>query len=196
MTEPSGTTILVGDSVIRIRQGNTHREGKESFPDSDFDKIYVNVPYVVSRVHIADFLIEKGIVRNRNEAFAKYLIQCNVTLEVVTPSEVAELIHNAGGKIFIAHPGDKNGCSIAEFSTDIEGQLAIIKTYFLDFIDGLECYHSRHDNKTIRAFRKFCENNNLLISGGSDCHQHPKIQMGTIRMPDFIADQFTNSTFK
>jgi len=165
-------------------------EGKQAFTDADFEEIYINVPLIASRVHIADFLVLRGIVKNRREAFAKYLIECNVILESTTPEEISELVHQAGGKLFIAHPGDRNGCSLAEFTTDIREQHKIIEEHFMNIIDGLECYHSRHDSKTIREYRKFCEKHNLLISGGSDCHQHPKVQMGTIRMPDFIADQF------
>ena len=167
-------------------------EGKQTYPDSAFDEIYQNIPLVASRVHIADFLVRKGVVRNRKEAFNKYLIQCNVTLESFSPEFLADYVHNAGGKIIIAHPGDKGGCSMAEFTKDVREQHKIIKKHFIEFIDGLECYHNRHDNKTVREYRSFCEKNNLLISGGSDCHQHPKIQMGTMRSPDFVAERFAD----
>ena len=167
-------------------------EDRQTFDDSEFDAVYVNVPFSVSRAHIADFLINKKIVRNRKEAFNKYLVKCNVTLESHTPRELAEYIHNAGGKIFIAHPGDIGETSLTTFSSDIQEQFHIVQEHFIEFIDGLECYHSRHNSKTIQKYIKFCRSHDLLISGGSDCHQHPRIQMGSIRMPDFVAEQFTD----
>ncbi len=167
-------------------------EGKVPFDDSEFNTVYINVPFSVSRSHIADFLIDKRIVRNRKEAFQKYLVKCNVTLESQTPQELAEYIHNAGGKLFIAHPADPGETSLTRFSKDILEQFKIIQEHFLEFIDGLECYHCRHDSKTIQKYIQFCRTHNLLISGGSDCHQHPKIQMGSICMPDFIAEQFAD----
>ena len=37
-------------------------------------------------------------------------------------------------------------------------------------IQGLECYYSRYNQKEIKFLVKCAENNNLLISGGSDYH--------------------------
>jgi hypothetical protein len=37
-------------------------------------------------------------------------------------------------------------------------------------IEGIEVYHSKHDNKTIRYALKLAAERKLLITGGSDCH--------------------------
>jgi len=51
---------------------------KESIPTlttSDFMRIEESVDGVLGRPHIADYLIKKGIVKNRQEAFDKYLVE-------------------------------------------------------------------------------------------------------------------------
>ena len=37
----------------------------------------------------------------------------------------------------------------------------------------------------------FAKKYGLIMTGGSDCHQKPII-MGTVQVPDFVAEQFTN----
>jgi predicted metal-dependent phosphoesterase TrpH len=59
----------------------------------------------------------------------------------------------------------------------------------LEFIDGIECWHSRNDATTTKHYIGFCKKSNLLMTGGSDCHQKP-ILMGTVPVPDFVAGQF------
>ncbi|MCD4657535.1 MAG: hypothetical protein K8S87_08305, partial [Planctomycetes bacterium] len=167
-------------------------EGKKTYPDADIATIFEDATIVISRVHIADFLVKNHVVRNRKEAFNKYLVKCNVTIASQTPQELADYVHSAGGKLFIAHPSDIGEASLSAFSTDVQEQFRIIQEHLIKDIDGLECYHSRHSSRTVQKYIKFCKANDLLISGGSDCHQHPKIQMGSILMPDFVAEQFTD----
>ena len=47
-------------------------------------------------------------------------------------------------------------------------------------IDGFECYHSNFSESEINYIVNYCEKNNLLMSGGSDCHgaNKPKIKLG------------------
>ena len=40
----------------------------------------------------------------------------------------------------------------------------------LEKFDGFECYHSKHSEEDTKKLLEHCQNNNLLISGGSDCH--------------------------
>ena len=58
----------------------------------------------------------------------------------------------------------------------------------LDFIDGLECWHSRHDSETSAAYLEFAQERGLLVTGGSDCHQQP-VLMGSVNVPDFVIQQ-------
>ncbi len=59
----------------------------------------------------------------------------------------------------------------------------------LDYIDGVECWHSRHDAKTTVRYIGFARKHSLIMTGGSDCHQKP-ILMGTLDIPACVAEQF------
>jgi len=59
----------------------------------------------------------------------------------------------------------------------------------MDYIDGVECWHSRHDKKTTEAYEAFTRELGLMVSGGSDCHQEP-VLMGEVDVPDYVGQQF------
>ncbi len=104
-------------------------------------------------------------------------------------SEASGLIRNAGGILVHAHPGDPKGTSLVSLTTDLEEQTGIIEKYMLEYIDGVECWHSMSDMKTTRHYLTFARKHGLIVTGGSDCHQKPLL-MGTLDIPDWVADQF------
>ncbi len=59
----------------------------------------------------------------------------------------------------------------------------------LPYIDGVECWHSRNTAEATMHYSKFAIDQGLIMTGGSDCHQKP-IVMGTVQIPDFVANQF------
>ena len=54
------------------------KESRLLFTDADLRKMQEGVDGILSRPHIADYLIKKNVVANRQEAFDKYLIKCDV----------------------------------------------------------------------------------------------------------------------
>ena len=69
---------------------------REMFPDA-----------VLTRAHVARFLLEHGYIKSISEAFEKYIgdgCRCHVPREKITPQEGIELIHHANGKAVLAHP--------------------------------------------------------------------------------------------
>ena len=146
---------------------------------------------VLGRPHIADYLVKKRIVRDRVEAFTKYLVKCNVPKYPLCLKDGADLIRNAGGISVLAHPNDNYGTSLIKITKSLQDQTSIIEDLFLDDIDGIECWHSRSDAKTTDHYVKFSRKYDLIMTGGSDCHQKPII-MGSVKVPSFVADQFKN----
>jgi len=166
------------------------KEGIQRFTDEDIRKIRENVDGAFGRPHIANYLVEKGIVRDKQQAFDKYLVRLDVAKFPLSLEEASQLIRNAGGVLVHAHPSDDHGTSLVEITTNLNGQTNIISNYMLEYIDGVECWYPR-SNKTIAAhYTGFAKRNGLIMTGGSDCHQKPVI-MGTIDIPDWVADQFT-----
>lgn len=165
-------------------------EGIPLLTDDDMRKMQENVDGVLNRPHIADYLINKGVVTNRQEAFDKYLVKCDVPKYPLLIEEAAGLIRNAGGKGVLAHPNDPNGTSLISITRDLVEQGDIIRENFLPCLDGIECWHSRLDSASTAFYIDFCKKHDLMMTGGSDCHQKP-ILLGTVPVPDFVAGQFS-----
>ena len=64
----------------------------------------------------------------------------------------------------------------------------------LDYIDGVECWHSRNDAKTTAHYIEFAHRHGLIMTGGSDCHQKPLL-LGTLEIPDFVVRQLGSYIF-
>ena len=164
-------------------------EGIEKLTKDDFKEIQASVDGVFGRPHIADYLVRKGIVRTRQEAFDKYLVKCDVPKYPLYVEQASRLVRNAEGIIVLAHPNDPHGTSLVTLTKSLPEQTEIIEESILRYIDGVECWHSRNDASTTDHYIRFAKEHGLVMTGGSDCHQKP-ILMGTVKIPEYVADQF------
>jgi predicted metal-dependent phosphoesterase TrpH len=164
-------------------------KGLAPFTQKDLDAIEGTVDGAFGRPHIANYMVKKGIVASRQEAFDSYLVACDVPKMPLSLEEASSLIRGAGGKLMLAHGNDPNGTSLAALTTSIEEQCRIIRETMLPFLDGIECWHSRLSRETTLAYSTLAREKGLMVSGGSDCHQDPII-MGTVDVPAFVAGQF------
>ncbi len=162
---------------------------RKPFTNKDLEAIEETVDGAFGRPHIANYMVKKGIVSNKQKAFDKYLVKCNVPKMPVSLEEASSLIRGAGGKLIHAHPSDPNGTSLVSLTPSIQEQHKIIKESMLPWLDGIECWHTRHNPETISAHLAFAKKEGLLVTGGSDCHQQPVI-MGTLDIPAYVAEQF------
>jgi predicted metal-dependent phosphoesterase TrpH len=165
------------------------KEGIEKLTKEDMKAIQASVDGVLGRPHIADYLVKKGIVRTRQEAFDKYLVRFNVPKYPLYLEEASRLVRNAGGIIVFAHPNDPHGTSLVDLTKSLDEQTEIIEESMLRYIDGVECWHSRNDAQTTNHYVKFAKKHGLIMTGGSDCHQKP-ILIGTVKVPEYVAGQF------
>jgi predicted metal-dependent phosphoesterase TrpH len=117
-------------------------------------------------------------------------VRCNVPKYPLYLEDASKLVHDAGGKIVLAHPNDPHGTSLVALTTSLFEQTEIVQESMLGFIDGVECWHSRSDAVTTSHYLKFAKDHRLIVTGGSDCHQKP-ILMGTVAVPDYVGDQFS-----
>lgn len=129
--------------------------------DLDYEEIKKKNPNsAIGRVHIAKELVEKNYVDNISSAFEKYIgddCPCFVRNEKLTIKEAVDLINNAGGISFLAHPG---------LIKDIEDYDEILK----NGIEGIEVFYPKHSEQQRQFFYDLAIKHNLLISGGSDFH--------------------------
>jgi len=167
------------------------KEGIENLTKNDLRKMRESVDGVFGRPHIADYLVRKGIVRTNQEAFDKYLVKCNVPKYPLYIEEASRLVRDAGGIIVLAHPNDPHGISLVKLTKSLNEQTEIIEESILEYIDGVECWHSRNDAITTNHYIKFAKKHGLIMTGGSDCHQKP-VLMGTVKVPEYVAKQFNH----
>ncbi|SPD75562.1 putative PHP domain protein [uncultured Desulfobacterium sp.] len=161
----------------------------EPFTHKDLAAIEETVDGSFGRPHIANYMVTKGIVPDRQTAFDRYLVKCNVPKMPVSLEEASELIRSAGGKLVFAHPNNIKGTSLAAFTKSINEQQQIIRDKMLPYLDGIECWHPNHDMQTAAAYERFAKHNGLIVTGGSDCHQQP-VSIGTVEVPAYVAVQF------
>jgi len=166
------------------------KENIARFDEDDIKKIRDSIDGVFGRPHIAKYLVEKGIVSSDQEAFNRYLAKCDIPKFPLALAEASKLIRDAGGIFVLAHPNDPNGTSLVSITPDLDEQTKIIETYMLEYIDGIECWHSRNDAMTTAHYIAYCKKHDLFMTGGSDCHQKP-ILLGAVAIPDYVAEQFT-----
>ncbi len=83
--------------------------------------------------------------------------------------KVIELIHNAGGKVFLAHP-----LTLSEDYKILQDAITVLKAKELDGIEGI---YSAYNRETEKKLRSIAESNSLLISAGTDYHGKAVKQM-------------------
>jgi predicted metal-dependent phosphoesterase TrpH len=175
--------------ILKNLNAEFEKGGIEKLTKKDFDLIQASVDGTLGRPHIADYIVKKGIVQTRQEAFDKYLVKCDVPKYPLFLEEASKLVRSARGKLVLAHPNDPHGTSLVTLTQSLPEQTAIVETSMLTLIDGIECWHSRNDAQTANHYMKFAKEHDLIMTGGSDCHQKP-IVMGTVKVPTWVADQF------
>ena len=74
---------------------------------------------------------------------------------------VTKVIHDAGGKTFLAHPFVYKLPKLKEFLDELVSY---------GILDGIECEHRKHSNEEREWIEKYCDEHHLLKSGGSDRH--------------------------
>jgi hypothetical protein len=164
------------------------KEGIRKLTREDWKEIQDSADGALGRPHIANYLVKKGVVKTKQEAFDKYLVRCDVPKYPLHIDEASRLVKNAGGIIVLAHPNDPHGTSLVTLTKSLPEQTAVIEESFLGYIDGVECWHSRNDALTTTHYTEFAKKHGLIMTGGSDCHQKP-ILMGTVKIPEWVAEQ-------
>lgn len=122
------------------------------------------------RPHVADALVELGVVRDRAEAFARYLgwgrpaFVRRYATELV---EMVRLVRQAGGVSVIAHPWSRGSRTV--LTAEVLAELAAVG------LTGLEVDHHDHDLATRARLRAIAGDLDLVVTGGSDYHGTGKI---------------------
>ncbi|HEY2811193.1 MAG TPA: PHP domain-containing protein [Rhabdochlamydiaceae bacterium] len=116
--------------------------------------------HMIGRPHIAQLLLKKGYVGSIQEAFQLYIGDTRPCYHRGTGFSVEEtlaLIHEVGGKAFIAHP------HLLRRWPKVRALLALP-------FDGIECHYAQLPKDQETRWIKLAQERKMLISGGSDFH--------------------------
>ncbi len=114
----------------------------------------------IGRPHIADVMMEEGLVFTVDEAFHRYLGYSKPAYQSkhsLSPLRAIQVIRAAGGLACLAHPG-------------LYRRDDLISSMVSDGLDGIEVRHTKHNASQVARYSKIARRHNLLCSGGSDCH--------------------------
>lgn len=132
---------------------------------------------VVGRPHFAAVMIRKGFVKERQEAFDKYLAKgaaAYMDRLRFGPEDSVAMIREAGGVAVLAHP------KLVRFP---EGETLedLVKSLVDVGLGGIECHYSLHTPEETQQYLELAKKYNLVVTGGSDYHgrNKPTISMGS-----------------
>jgi predicted metal-dependent phosphoesterase TrpH len=124
----------------------------------------------MGRPHVADALVEKGVVRTRDEAFERFLGPqgpAYVKRYAAPLVEMIETVNDAGGAAVLAHPWSRHN-----FDALDKAGLAELKDAGLC---GIEVDHQDHSADTRTALRGIARELDLVVTGSSDYHGGGKV---------------------
>lgn len=156
---------------------------REMFPDA-----------VLTRAHVARYLLDKGYIQTIAEAFDTYIgdgCRCHIPREKISPKEAIALIHEANGKAVLAHP-------ILYHLTDAKLN-ELVSLCALSGLDGIEAYYSTYQPADERYIKQLAAKYHLCLSGGSDFHgsNKPHIRlgsgMGNLYVPSDLLEPLRNA---
>ena len=137
-----------------------------------------NPDTVITRAHFARVLLEKGYVKNMDQAFKKYLSYSGPYCprkEKITPEHAMKILQDCKASPVLAHPyqyhlGDKKTEELVSYLKEMG-------------LHGLEVYHSSNNQYESGKLKKLAKKYQLFPTGGSDFHgtNKPDIDLGTGR---------------
>lgn len=134
------------------------------------------------RPHVADALVELGVVKNRDEAFERYLTPgkpAYVDRYAADLPTAIGLVKAAGGKAVLAHPWSRGTHRV--LTRDRIGALAE------QGLDGLEVDHNDHGTEDRAALGQIARELGLVRTGSSDYHGTGKVDFplgGNVTEPE------------
>ena len=130
----------------------------------------------IVRPHIAQAMVEAGVVATEKEAFERYIGDggpAHVAKHALDPVNAVALIDGAGGVCALAHPGMWGDQS----SVPVE----LIERMAAAGMRGLEVDHPDHTPEMRERYRTVAGELGLIATGGSDCHgtRYDPVRLGT-----------------
>ena len=132
----------------------------------------------IVRPHVAQALVEAGVIDRIEEAFTSQLIgsggRAYVEKHALDPLDSLALIKRAGGVAVLAHPGLwREGLGVSDH---------LIEELAEAGLDGLEADHPDHTPEMEARYRDMARRLGLVATGSSDCHgtRFDPVRLGSV----------------
>lgn len=158
-----------------------------------YEELSESVEGNLGRPHLAERLLEEGIVDGIGEAFDEYLAEGGaafVPMERLPVEEVVATIQDAGGVASLAHPG--------RIRTDAETVDRMVEELAAVGIDGIETWYPYGEDRDddyadvgVEDALALADRHGLIPTGGSDCHGpgSGKFRIGDVGVPADALDR-------
>ena len=197
-----GFFIDIHDPILKERLGYLQRARAERNPKmaEKLNKLGIDITFdevlkasgggQVGRPHFAQVLIEKGYVRNFQEAFDRFLkkgASAYVEKMRFSAEESIQFINEANGVAVLAHPNTLQLNGYSELENLI---LRLVKTG----LRGIEAYYPEHSALEVAQYKTLAERHGLLVTGGTDYHGIEKngldigVGRGEMKLPYSIVE--------
>lgn len=164
------------DSVVEFRRNRALQMGRQltaaGFAVSDEDILAAGAgSHSLGQPHVAEALVRRGHVRERIDAFHRFLQEGKpgyVPKKDLTPKDVIDAVHASGGVVAIAHPG-------------LGPHDELIAPFFRIGMDAIEAIYPAHHDMNRRFYCGLARRYEKGITGGSDFHgpkMRPDIHLG------------------
>lgn len=135
----------------------------------------------IIRPHVAQALVEAGVVPTVKDAFSPELIgsggRAYVEKHALDPADAIPLVHGAGGVCVLAHPGTWREASPVPD--------ALIEELIAHGLDGIEAAHPEHTPELQASYQAVAADRGLIWTGSSDCHgtRYDPVRLGMRTTP-------------
>jgi hypothetical protein len=132
----------------------------------------------IGRPHVAQALVEEGVVPELKEAFTDELIgtggRAYVEKHALGTLDALALVKRAGGLAVLAHPG-------LRWRGELPVPDQLIERMAGAGLDGIEVDHPDHDAAARTRYREMARRLGLVPTGSSDCHgtRYDPVRMGS-----------------
>ena len=142
----------------------------------------------VGRLHLALVILKAGKAKTIKDIFENYIgfnKPCYVANIRFTPQEAIGMILKTGGVPVLAHP-------------DCMGKDEYIPELVRCGLRGIEAYHTDHRSSAVKRYEALAKENNLLVTGGSDCHGlgRGRVLLGEVRVPYTLVERLKEESEK
>lgn len=151
---------------------------------------------IVARPHMARVLVRKGVVRDFQDAFDRYLgrgAAAYVERQRVSFAETARAARLAGGATVLCHP-----FTLGYRTPGTPDERAALRAFLVEHVaqglDAIEVRYGTYDRRQERFWEALADDVGLLPSGGSDFHgaMKPGLRVGRgrgrMRVPEAWLD--------